>query len=107
MEMLVESRIVVAISRPPLILILVQSIGIGEDLLPEAALPLLMLASNELMMLAEILILNLILILLGLQMHLSPCAPKCVLILLVGGSCRRDDSGFASMVEHAKGTHHN
>lgn len=106
-EVLVESRSVVVVPGPPLLLILIQTISIGENLFPESTLPLLMLTSNELMMLAEILILNLILILFGLEMHLSPRTAKCVLILLIGGSCGRDDSGFAGVVEHAKRTHHN
>lgn len=107
MQVLVESRSVLVVSRPPLLLILKQAISIGEDLLSESALPLLMFASNELMMFAEILILNLILILFGLEMHLSPGTAKCVLILLEGGGCGRDDPWFAGVVEHAKGAQHN
>ena len=106
-EVLVEAGRVVAVSRPPPVLILEEAIGVGENLLPEAALPLLMLAGDELVVLAEVLVLDLVLILLGLEVHLPPGAAQCVLVLLVGGSCGGDDSRLAGVVEHAERTHHN
>lgn len=106
-KVLVESSRVLAISGLPLVLILIKAVSVGENLFSEGALPLLMLSSDELTMFAEILVLDLILILLGIEMHLSPRTAQCVLVFLIRCRCGGNDSWFAGVVEHAERTHHN
>jgi len=107
MQMLIQFGREVLISHPPFRLIFKQSKGISENLFSEGALILEMFSFDLLLVFLEVFVFNFVLILLSLDMHLSPCIAQFASIVNVRFVCLCQDSCLAGMVQKLQSINHN
>lgn len=91
MQVFVELPRKLLIPGSPTNLVLVEAEGVGEDLLAEGALIVHVFASNFLLVSLQVLVLDLVLVLLGLNVDLSSC---------ISQSSRVFDVGFVGLGDH-------